>query len=163
MVQTDEKRRTCCFTGHRSIEGFKRQEVKKALRLKVAELILGGVTTFISGGALGFDTLAAQCVLEAKEDNPQISLVMILPCRDQCAKWNWSDKLAYEELLSAADDVYFLNERYITGCMHQRNRAMIEKSGYCIAYFDGKPGGTAYTVRLAREEGLAVCNIYYDI
>ncbi len=160
MQQLYDKSTTCCFTGHRYIPDFRREHVKMALQNAIAEHISSGILTFISGGALGFDTLAAQCVLEARAQNPRISLVMILPCRDQSVKWRAADRLLYDEILKVADDIYVLNERYVTGCMHQRNKVMVQQSGHCITYFDGKPGGTAYTVNLAREQGLKIQNIY---
>lgn len=160
MEQLYKRETTCAFTGHRYIPAELRGNLRNALQKAIAEHISRGVTTFISGGALGFDTLAAQCVLQAREKNADISLVMMLPCRDQSAHWGYADRLAYEELLKVADDIYFLNERYVTGCMHQRNKVMVKQSGYCIAYFDGKPGGTAHTVALAKEQGLKIQNLY---
>ncbi len=163
MQQRYEKSKTCCFTGHRFIPDYQCPELNKALQNVITELIGKGVSTFISGGALGFDTLAAQCVLEIKKYHPRIKLVMLLPCRGQHAKWKISDRNVYEKILMVADDIIFLNDKYITGCMHQRNREMVRQSGYCIAYFDGKPGGTAYTVGIAGEQGLSVVNIYPNI
>ncbi len=163
MQQLYDKKTTCCFTGHRSIPTYQMGKIKKALNQAIAEHISSGVSTFISGGALGFDTLAAECVLQAKLQNPAVSLVMILPCRDQSARWGYADKAAYERLLRFADDIYFLNDSYITGCMHQRNKAMVQQSGHCIAYFCGRSGGTAYTIALANEQGLSIKNIYQDI
>ncbi len=160
MQQLYDKNTTCCFTGHRSLPEGEKQNIKSALQNVIAEQISQGIHTFISGGALGFDTLAARCVLKAREGNPFVKLVMILPCRDQCARWSSRDRQVYEELLKTADDIYFLNDKYVTGCMHQRNRLMIQQSGCCIAYFDGKSGGTAYTVNLAKEQGIKVTNLY---
>ena len=39
-----------------------------------------GVNTFIDGGALGFDTIAAETVIEMREKYQNIKLVMYLPC-----------------------------------------------------------------------------------
>ena len=36
-----------------------------------------------AGGALGFDTLAAQTVLDMKKEYPQLRLILVLPCEDQ--------------------------------------------------------------------------------
>ena len=38
-----------------------------------------GYLYFGAGGALGFDTLAAQTVLDLKKDYPQIKLILVLP------------------------------------------------------------------------------------
>ncbi len=163
MQQRYKKTTTCCFTGHRFVPTEKISELKKALQTAITELAEMGISTFVSGGALGFDTLAAQSVLELKNYYPSLRLVMILPCRDQHIKWKADDRCLYEEILKVADDIIFLNDRYVTGCMHQRNRVMVSQSGYCIAYFDGKPGGTAHTVGIAGEQGLVVNNIYNKI
>lgn len=40
-----------------------------------------GITTFYAGGALGFDSLAAEAVIEQKKTNPWLQLVIVVPCR----------------------------------------------------------------------------------
>jgi hypothetical protein len=34
---------------------------------------------------------------------------------------------------------------------------MVDHSALCVAYFTGRPGGTMYTVRYARERSVPVC------
>lgn len=48
---------------------------------------------------------------------------------------------------------------YFKGCMHKRNRHLVDNSGYCICYLTRTQGGTAYTVDYALERGLPVINI----
>ncbi|MBR5155832.1 MAG: DUF1273 family protein [Clostridia bacterium] len=163
-MQSHYKRETtCCFTGHRFVPPESSSKLNKALQNAITELMEAGVSTFISGGALGFDTLAAQGVLDLKRSGADINLVMILPCRDQYIKWSSRDRSAYEEILKVADDVIFLNDKYVTGCMHQRNRVMVSQSGHCIAYYDGRSGGTAHTIGLAKEQELNILNIFEDL
>lgn len=57
----DEK--ICGFAGHRIIKG----EIKTRLEKEISSLCEKGYNTFLSGGALGFDTIAAQTVLKIKE------------------------------------------------------------------------------------------------
>ena len=59
---------TCCFTGHRNIPFSEREQILSVLTEKIEELISTGIAVFINGGALGFDTLAAQTVLELKAE-----------------------------------------------------------------------------------------------
>lgn len=158
-----QKESTCCFTGHRSIAADCEKIVKRRLCAAIELLFEKGVTTFISGGAVGFDTLAAKAVLYIKKSHPEISLVMILPCRDQHAKWGAREKAEYEEILKVADEIYCLNDKYCTGCMHQRNKVMVSASSYCIAYCTKASGGTAYTLKLARETGLGILNIAFPL
>ena len=114
----------------------------------------GGVTRFICGGALGFDTLAAETVLKIRKKNPAVTLSLILPCRDQAARWTESQKKFYNAILEKADEKEFLFDRYVNGCMQMRNRKMVDASQICIAYYQGRPGGTMQTVAYAKEKGL---------
>jgi hypothetical protein len=51
----DMKEQTCCFTGHRKLPKAKIEQIVINLDHEIEKLIQKGVTTFISGGALGFD------------------------------------------------------------------------------------------------------------
>lgn len=159
MEQFAEKNNTCCFTGHRSIPPGAVPRLYSRLLECVDALARIGVCDFISGGAVGFDRLCERAVLETKKSHPHIRLTIVIPCEDQHRKWNVSDKREYEAMLKLADRVICLNEKYVTGCMHQRNRFMVEKSSYCVAFYTGKGGGTRYTLELARELDLDVINL----
>ena len=54
---TSEK--TCCFAGHRKLPIRQIERIVLNLDREVDNLIAQGVTDFISGGALGFDHIAA--------------------------------------------------------------------------------------------------------
>ena len=60
------KDKTACFTGHRKIAFEQQRYVAERLKQTIEELILDRYCYFGTGGALGFDTLAAQCVLFLK-------------------------------------------------------------------------------------------------
>ena len=65
----------CCFTGNREIKGISPTESAKKLESVLIDLIENQeYTIFRAGGARGFDTLAALCVLKLKEKYPQIEL-----------------------------------------------------------------------------------------
>ena len=55
---------SCSFTGHRRIPQDDFLNLQKRLQKIIKQLIKQGITTFYCGGALGFDTLAAQAVLK---------------------------------------------------------------------------------------------------
>ena len=59
--------KTCCFTGHRKLPEEQLPQLKQALFKVIVRLASQGVTRFACGGALGFDTLAAQMVFVVKE------------------------------------------------------------------------------------------------
>ena len=79
----NRKNRTACFTGHRELPTENLPEISKRLEDTLLTLIEQGYCYFGAGGALGFDTLAAQAVLRLRERYPQIRLILVLPCLDQ--------------------------------------------------------------------------------
>ena len=149
--------RICGFTGHRIIKG----EIKTRLENEISSLCEKGYNTFLSGGALGFDTAAAQTVLNLKEKY-DIKLILILPCKNQDLKWKEYDKEVYKNLKAQADDIIYTSDNYYNGCMLRRNDYIIDKSKIIISYQYKNTGGTAYTVRKAKEKGIEVINIYSD-
>ena len=153
------REQTCCFTGHRLIPAYEKERLNAELLTSIASLIQKGVTCFRNGGALGFDTAAALAVLDIKRNHPAISLIMDLPCQNQARGWKKSDQAVYDFILSSADEVHFLAPHYYNGCMQLRNRHMVDRSAYLIAYQTSPAGGSAYTVRYAQEQGLTLIRL----
>ena len=154
-----KKEKTCCFTGHRQIPKSEIGNIKEKLKQVILGLYREGVVYFGNGGALGFDTLAAQCVLDLRKIYPQIKLIMVLPCKEQSDKWNEKDKAAYSKILYQADKVTYASEHYTRYCMHIRNRHLVDNSGYCICYLNKNTGGTSYTVSYATKMNLKTINL----
>lgn len=151
--------KTCFFTGHRNISESERSIVQKRLQKIVKACMKQGITTFYCGGALGFDTLAAQAVLKARHFHPQVKLILALPCRDQAERWREADRLLYESIKRRADEVIYLAARYTRSCLFERNRYMVDHSDVCVCYCLSDHGGTAYTVLHARNKGVPVINL----
>ena len=154
-----EQEQICCFTGHRSMVPEHVERLAEELSRAVGILISRGVFYFRAGGALGFDTLAALTVLDWKKKDPRVFLELCLPCRDQTRGWSEHDRAIYDDILSRADRITCLHETYVRGCMHERNRYMVDGSRYCIAYCHAPTGGSAYTVRYAEKKGVTVLNL----
>lgn len=159
MKMSDLRGRTVCFTGHREIPLLKSTAIKKRLRETLEDLIERGYCYFGAGGALGFDTLAAQIVLELREKYPNIKLILVLPCLSQADRWSEVDKKVYEEIKLCSDKVVYTSNEYTRGCMHKRNRHLVDNSSVCVCYLTEENGGTVYTVKYAKEKGLEVINI----
>jgi len=138
--------KTACFTGHRKIPPESIPELSQRLKNTLLRLIEEGYMYFGAGGALGFDTLAAQCVL-------------VLPCTTQTKGWSKDDIAVYEEIKSQADKVVYTSHDYFRGCMFKRNRHLVNGSSVCIAYLTQEKGGTAYTVNYARQNNVQVINL----
>ena len=153
------KEKTCCFTGHRDIPSGAYQHIFSKTEEMVESLIKEGYLYFGAGGALGFDTIAAFTVLKLKEKYPDVRLILVLPCLSQTRGWSSHDVEIYEDIKSRADKVVYTSEEYTRGCMHKRNRHLVDNSSACIAYLTDSKGGTAYTVDYAKKHGLIVYNI----
>lgn len=153
------RNQTVCFTGHRKIPPERLNIVARRLRETLIELIKDGYLYFGAGGALGFDTLAAQTVLELKTIYPQIKLILVLPCLSQTRGWSGCDIETYEDIKLKADKVVYTSQEYTKGCMHKRNRHLVDNSNTCICYLTEKTGGTAYTVDYARNNNLSIINL----
>ncbi len=130
-----ERSKVACFSGHRKLPE-NCSKLRANLEKAIIELIERGVVFFGNGGAVGFDALAATTVLKLKKEYPHIRLVMVLPCppEEQSMKWNEEQKKRYYDLLDQADKVRILSPRYTSGCMLNRNRHLVDNSGYLICY-----------------------------
>lgn len=156
----------CCFTGHRKLPPAHIDAIKAELDRVVDILIRGRTTIFRTGGAMGFDTLAALTILDRKMENPELRLELCLPCRNQTEKWDEESKAVYEYIRQNADEVHYVSEEYTSSCMLARNRFMVDGSTYCVAYCenpDARRGGTAYTVRYAKKTKTKLINIAQQI
>ena len=159
MVTEADKIKTACFTGHRQIAEESLPKLLSDLYSAVLSLIGEGITDFVCGGALGFDTLAAECVLAMQNRFENIKLCLVLPCRDQTKFWGTSDTQRYDRILHRANSVEYVADTYFKGCMHERNRRMVNKSSVCVAYLQEAQGGTAYTVSYAEKNNLRIINL----
>ena len=84
------RHKVCCFTGHRKFN-TPIEALNANLENIIAELYNDGIRYFCTGGALGFDTVAAKKILSMKENFNDIKLVLVLPCKDQTKMWNNAD------------------------------------------------------------------------
>lgn len=160
-----EKNYSCFFTGHRKLPKNRIDAIKELLKLKIKGLIEDkGADCFIAGGALGFDTLAAQTVIELKEEYPFIKLYLYLPCRDQSRLWSDEDRYQWRIIMTKSDGYKYVTDGpYVDGCMQKRNYKMADDALYCIAYCAVARSGTGATVRYAEEHGVTVDNIADEI
>ena len=157
----------CCFTGHRpdALPAYgneaseEMQSLVYLLDRAVERAIEDGVTEFYVGGAQGFDTLAAECVLRQKETHPELSLHLALPGQNQTSGWRAQDQARYEAILREANEVWFAAELCSPESMRRRNRYLVDHAGRCIAYLRRMRGGTLYTVNYALDSEIPVDNL----
>lgn len=154
--------KTCCFTGHRHISYENTAILTQKLRRLIRTLAEDGVTIFRAGGAVGFDTLAALCVLEQREALG-LRLELILPCHNQTRGWSARDKDYYNYILKSCDSYRYISDVYTDGCMLERNRHLVNGSDVCVAYLTQNRGGTLFTVNYAQRNGVKVINLAENV
>ena len=151
---------SCSFTGHRQIKDSHRKNISDLLQRAIAYAYSQGCRDFYSGGAVGFDTLAAREVLRFRISHSDARLVMLLPCIDQGKRWSCSERDSYEYLLREANEVRYISEEYTDSCMKKRNLALAEAADLMIAYVCRKNSGAGQTVRMADKLGRQIYNLY---
>ncbi|MBQ7523148.1 MAG: DUF1273 family protein [Oscillospiraceae bacterium] len=153
------REKTCCFTGHRQLSAEVAEHLRHELDHLLPELYASGYRYFGVGGALGFDTLAEEAVLDFRRSHPDCKLILVLPCRDHAARWRFADRLRFRAIQSQADKTVCLAEHYYDGCMLARNRHLVDQSSLCVAFCTRTNGGSAYTVRYAEQNGLKIIRL----
>ena len=109
--EKNKLKQICCFTGHRKISAKMLDTVSERLKEIVNLVIQNGYRCFITGGAIGFDTLSAQTVLNAKQEHKRkkIKLILAIPCPEQANDWEKSNIDEYERIKTLADSVVYVS------------------------------------------------------
>ncbi|MBR0367770.1 MAG: DUF1273 family protein [Clostridia bacterium] len=157
----------CAFTGYRPAKmpwGYDEMdarclEFKFRLRESLEYLIGRGYVDFLSGGALGFDQMAAEIVLSLREKYPWIRLIMVIPYDGQADRWTEDQRKRWLDIIEASDKVIHISHAYDKGVFFRRNHYMVERADLLLAAYDGQPGGTAGTVDYAKRHGVRVVRI----
>ena len=150
-----KKEITVSFTGHREYKHFADDALESLLRRLYAE----GYRNFLCGMARGFDLAAGECVTKMREEMPDARLVCVIPFRGQERSFSQADQARFRNLVEQADETICLSEGYWAGAYHQRNDFLIENASVVVAYYNGTPGGTHYTLHRAVKQGLRIFNL----
>jgi uncharacterized phage-like protein YoqJ len=149
------REKTCCFTGHRIVPSEVYEQLKQKLREQIRFSAAHGITTYLAGGARGFDALAAATVIYLRDREAlPIELILALPYPNQADKWPESDRRLHEEIKLRADGIVTLYPKYSDGCLLARNRFMADNSALCVAYLTRRRGGTYNTVKYCERNGV---------
>ncbi|HJI18414.1 SLOG family protein [Alistipes sp.] len=154
----DERTACVAFTGHRRYRG----EADDALAQTVEELCRAGFRTFLSGMALGFDLAAAETVLVLRRRFPGIRLVAAIPCPGQAERYPAAERERYGRLLAQADERITVSDVCDRGCYRRRNDYLVDCASVVVAWYDGSPSGTGYTVGRARRCGCRIIDLWRD-
>ena len=160
--------KTCAFTGHRPSKMPWGQDenspedvlFKFRLRESLEYLIGKGYVNFLSGGAQGFDMMAAEIVLSLKETYPWIMLTMVCPWNGQADRWPEDQRQRWRHILEESDRVIYTSGSYEKGVFFQRNRYLVENADLILAAYNGDSrSGTGMTIRYAHKRGVKVLRL----
>ena len=122
---------TCCFFGHRTIN--ETEELKGKLYKTIENLIVNeNVDTFLFGSKSRFDSLCLELVTKLKEKYPHIKRIYVR------AEFPFISDEYKAYLLESYEDTYYPEKLIGAGkaVYVERNIEMINRSRFCIVYYD---------------------------
>ena len=146
----------CTFAGHREVYQV---NIAEKLDEAISKIIdTDDCFRFLVGGMGDFDGMCSSVVRRAKRKYPdkQISLELVLPYLTQELTEN---KQFYE---TNYDDVIVPIELagvHYKSAITKRNRWMVEKSNWLVAFVYRDFGGAYTTLRYAEKKGLQIINL----
>ena len=163
---------SCCFTGYRPQKfpfrldaGDPRYiDFENRLTGKIGELVNCGCLTFYTGMAMGFDIVAAECVLAVAKalDTYAVRLICAVPFLAQAQNYPSDWRTRYNKLINISDGTVLISNEYYPGCYQDRNRFMVNNSDLVLTWFDGAPGGTKNTLDYARSISRKIINLHTE-
>ena len=151
---------TACFIGHRDIN--ETEELKSKLREVIEKLIVDeNVDTLLFGSKSSFNSLCLDLVTEIKQKYPHIKRIYVR------AEYQYIDEPYRAYLLRHYEDTYYPEKIIGSGKASyvERNCEMIDKSGFCIVYYDEqtapttRKSGTKIALDYAVKQGKRIINI----
>ena len=152
------------FTGHRPDKITNRDSQKSLLLELLSKLDLSS-TLFRVGGCPGFDTIALESLIELGVPLNQITLMVPFKGFEKYAGHSHTAEnsrvLKYNADL--VDQGLTLIECGGYGTFGQkcysRNQSLVDCADIIFTNWDGTPGGTANTIKLAKQAKLSIINI----
>jgi uncharacterized phage-like protein YoqJ len=146
--------KTCCFFGHRKIN--ETEELKSKLVKIIENLIVNEkVDTFLFGSKSRFNSLCLELVTKTKEKYPHIKRIYVR------AEYPYITESYKTYLLKTYEDTYYPEKIINAGkaVYIKRNYEMIDKSHFCIIYYDqpntptNRKSGTKIALDYAIKQG----------
>ena len=125
-----DERNACFFIGTRRISAAEIELVVKRLNRAIDVLVFHGITTFITFGKKGFDTLAASIILIKRETGSDLSLLLVRPCAEYLRPFKQSRSSLVDKMLSDMDKIVCITEK--------RDKFVSVRASTCIGYIPNK-------------------------
>lgn len=150
--------KTIAFSGYRTEKLPENVDpIRIQLKKEVNKCIEDGYDTFLCGMAEGFDLMSAEIVLDLKKSY-SIKLICVIPFDDGREHGE-----KYSNIANNADEKVVLSNQFSYDTYYKRNEYMVDNCDKLICYYDGRYGGTEYTVDYANKKGIPVVNLWDNI
>ncbi len=137
--------KTAFFTGHRHINLFYQPVIDQMIDYAISQ----GVNHFLSGMAIGTDTIAATTLIKRN-----LPWTAVIPFIGQEKRWPIQQQQHYQFCLDSAQQVIVIDKAFSKEAYFRRNNYMVNHSYLGLAVFDGRPGGTDHAVKYAKSKRL---------
>lgn len=143
--------KTAFFTGHRHINVSYQPVIDQMIDYAIAQ----GCHHFLSGMAIGTDTIAATTLIKRR-----LPWTAVIPFIGQEKRWPLRQQQRYQFCLESAQQVIVIDKAFSPRAYYRRNDYMINHSHLGLAVFDGRPGGTDHAVKgaMTKRIGLIIYN-----
>lgn len=155
------EKNSCCFFGHRKI--VITECLVESLQNEIEKLIKEKkIKTFLFGSRSEFDDLCHKVVSELKEKYSDIVRIYVR------AEYPYINEEYRKNIMKRYEETYYPEKIKSAGKASyiERNYEMIDKSEYCIFYYDekyvpikGKKSGTKIAYEYAKKKGKKIKNL----
>ena len=142
------------FCGHAQFN--KTDEYEQKVLAFLEEKVGDKAADMYLGGYGGFDGFAYDCCVKFKEKNPKVSLVFIVPYMTEQYQKNCLDYQKARYDLTIYPEIENKPQRY---AIIYRNRYMVEKADFVVAYITHDWGGAYKTYQYAKRKKKTIFNI----
>lgn len=154
-----DRSQVCCFIGHEVIPPGEEAKIRARVRNQVMPLVYGDVLYFGVGGGRGFDRIATEFALHLRDKvKNRIRIISVLPFPGYMDSWEKEDRDRQEEIIRQCDKVVYVAQEEHDGIYLERDRKLVDGSGYCVCYCHRATGRTAASVQYAIKQGIQVIN-----
>ena len=142
------------FCGHSTYSGNLGDE--KRLIDFLEQVVCGQQVDFYLGGYGGFDSFAYDCCKKYKEMHPNVSLVFVTPYLTVEYQKNHLEykKTRYDEIVYPD-----IEDKPLKFAIAYRNRYMVDKADYVVAYVAHSWGGAYTTYKYAKRKNKGIFNL----
>ena len=145
-------KKACAFFGHRECPSEIKDELYHEIEMLIVEC---GIELFYVGHQGSFDHYALYALKELKQKYPHIDYAIVLAYMpDKAGFIEESEKTLLPEGMENVPPRYAID---------RRNRWILQRVGYVVAYVTHQWGGAARFVDMAKRKGKTVINIAHNI